>query len=399
MLSMADTSLDLFLPVFATTGVPVAFLVPTPTGYGKSIMDATSPVRQLLKDAGLHDYASQRQGPENKVQIKSYFVSDDELIESKASLYRPQTKQGDPRIWFADLRRYCSPCNLLAIIVKDECLYVLNLSKQSIARSLCEHGAVYDLLVEANQNANRIADDLRSRIQAIHDLGFIPAITSGDTAVGDTLEHALGIERNNSRLPDFMGIELKASRLTRNGTRRATTRQTLFTKVPDIGKSYREIVEAYGKWQIPRNSTEPRFQLYETFRVSRPNAYGLRLNVDERNDDLQIVADNEGRISFVSAWHMQTLREAVLSKHHETFWVKAESIMRDGREYFRYDKILHTRGPNVTLMASLFEADKITLDLAAHLKEDGSWRDHGILFKMLPDDLHYLVGEPIEYDL
>lgn len=119
MLSMADTSLDLFLPVFATTGVPVAFLVPTPTGYGKSIMDATSPVRQLLKDAGLHDYASQRQGPENKVQIKSYFVSDDELIESKASLYRPQTKQGDPRIWFADLRRYCSPCNLLAIIVKD----------------------------------------------------------------------------------------------------------------------------------------------------------------------------------------------------------------------------------------------------------------------------------------
>ena len=73
--------------------------------------------------------------------------------------------------------------------------------------------------------------------------------------------------------------------------------------------------------------------------------------------------------------------------------------MRDGREYFRYDKILHTRGPNVTLMASLFEADKITLDLAAHMKSDGSWRDHGILFKMLPDDLHYLVGEPIEYDL
>lgn len=134
MIAMADVSLDLFLPVFATTGVPVAFLVPTPTGYEKSIMDATAPVRQLLKDAGLHDYAIQGQGPVNKVQIKSYFVSDDELIETKASLYRPQTKQGDPRIWFSDLRKYCCPCNLLAVIVKDGCILCPKSVKTSCRR-------------------------------------------------------------------------------------------------------------------------------------------------------------------------------------------------------------------------------------------------------------------------
>lgn len=47
----------------------------------------------------------------------------------------------------------------------------------------------------------------------------------------------------------------------------------------------------------------------------------------------------------------------------------------------------------------LLEADKITVDLAAHYNPDGKWRDHGMLFKMLPIDLPLLLGDPIEYDL
>ena len=58
MISMADTNLNTFLPTFASAGVPVAFLVPTPTGFGKSIMDATFSVRKLLFNAGVHDYSS-----------------------------------------------------------------------------------------------------------------------------------------------------------------------------------------------------------------------------------------------------------------------------------------------------------------------------------------------------
>lgn len=49
MLAMSDIDIEIFLPIFAATGVPVAFWVPTPTGYEKSIMDATGPVRELLK--------------------------------------------------------------------------------------------------------------------------------------------------------------------------------------------------------------------------------------------------------------------------------------------------------------------------------------------------------------
>lgn len=399
MLAMSDVNIEQFFPVFANTGVPVAFLVPTPTGYGKSIMDATGPVRELLKNAMLHDYEAQGQGQEHKVVVESYFVYSDRIRETAASLYRPVTKKGDPRIWFKDLRSYCSPCNLLALITIENRIYVINLSDSMIASSLWSKGYVYDILLEAAHKDRLVADELLQKIQAIHNQGFLPSITPGDPGVGDTLEHALGIERNNSRAPDYKGIELKTTRLTRNGSSRQITRSTLFTKVPDVGMTYREIVDHYGKFQIPRGDTVPRLQLYETFRVSRPNAYDLVLEVDQNNDQLRMLHQEDRLRKYVSAWYLNTLKQTLLLKHHETFWVKAVSENREGREWFRYDRILHTKNPNTSLLAPLLEADKITVDLAAHYKPDGKWRDHGMLFKMMSGDLPLLLGEPIEYDL
>lgn len=399
MLAMSDINIDQFFPVFAHLSVPVAFLVPTPTGYEKSIMDAIGTVRTLLKDEGIHDYYKQEQGPSNKVMVKSYFVGEATLGISEASLYRPITKNGDPRIWFRNLKQYCQPYNLLAIAVAGKEIYVFNLSDDSIRNSLFNGGFVADILLQIKYAHESIANELLAKIKDIHKRGFIQSITPGDPGVGDTLEYALGINRNNSKQPDYKGIELKTTRLTRDGEKRVETRSTLFTKVPDEGMTYREIVDAYGKWQVPRNSTVERFQLYETFRVSRANAYGLQLEVDINNDKLNMIFSNERVRRYVSTWLMEKLREILLLKHHETFWVKAVSETRGGIEYFRYDKILHTKNPNTSLLAPLLESDKITIDLAAHYKPDGKWRDHGILFKMKPTDIPLLLGTPIEYDL
>ena len=397
MLSMTDTPIEKFLPLFASSGVNVSFLVPTPTGYEKSIMDAIAPVREMLLNEDIHDYESQGQGPENKVLIKSFFVNFNGLTESTASLYRPVTKKGDPRIWFKDLKKYCHPCNLLALVAIKKEIYVLNLSNVSIAHSLLDKGYVYDIIREAVYQEELIANELLNKIQAIHNQGFLKSITAGDPGVGDTLENALGISRNNLKVPDYKGIELKSTRLTRNGSLRSETRTTLFTKVPDIGYSYREIVEHYGKVQVPRNSTVARLQLYETCLVSRPNAYDLQLQVDINNDQLNLM-HMEQRLKFVSAWYMQKLKETLLTKHRETFWVKAVSENREGWEYFRYDQIVHTKKPNASLLALLLEKDKITIDLAAHIT-DGKWRDHGVLFKMAPTDIGLLFPDPVFYDL
>lgn len=400
MLAMSDINIDQFLPVFADVGVSVAFLVPTPTGYDKSIMDAIGSVRELLKDEGIHDYELQDQGPAAKQMWPSFFVTADGLIETEASLYRPVTKKGDPRIWFKNLRQYCNPKNLLSLFVYENNIYVLNLSNETIRNSLRQHGFVYDLLQQIKYSKQSISLELLHKIKAIHDGGFLPSITPGDPGVGDTLEHALGIERNNSRAPDYKGIELKTTRLTRHGSDRAATRSTLFTKVPDDGLTYREIVETYGKWQVPRGSTLARLQLYETFTTQRVNAYGLELEVNTAADRLEMKYAQEHRLmKYVSSWQMANLKSALLLKHHETFWVKAVSEDREGREFFRYDKVLHTKQPNASLLAPLLDSGKITLDLAAHFKEDGKWRDHGMLFKMRPEDIGLLLGDPIEYDL
>lgn len=143
MLTMTDTPIERFLPVFAQSGVSVAFLVPTPTGYGKSIMDATAPVRDLLLNTNVHDFETQRQGPESKAMISAHFVNSRSLTDTFASLYRPITKHGDPRIWFQNLRRYCSPCNLLALIVFQGEIFVYNLSDEAISDSLLSGGFAY----------------------------------------------------------------------------------------------------------------------------------------------------------------------------------------------------------------------------------------------------------------
>lgn len=399
MLSMSDTPINEFIPYFAETNTAVAFLVPTPTGYEKSIMDATKPLRELLKFANVHDYETQGQGQENKVIIESHFITRDDVINTSASLYRPNTKDGDPRIWFSDLKKYCKPCNLLAIFVYDKSLYVINLSNKEIQDSLKNRGHVFSFLQISLSEYVSVANELLEKLHELHKRGFIPSITKGDPGVGDTLENALGIQRNNKKTPDYKGIELKASRITKNGEKKTVTRSTLFTKVPDTGLTYSEILDKYGKVQIPRGKTEPRKQIYETLTTQKYNAYGLKLSVDYDNDKLNLIDDAEPEPNLVSSWNLDILRKTLLVKHHETFWVKAASEMRNDIEYFRYDKVIHTKNPNALLLAPLIENGEITADLAAHIKPDGTYRDHGLLFKIFPQNIHDLLGEEKKYDL
>lgn len=401
MLSASDTPIAQFIPYFADIGINVAFFVPTETGYKKSIMDATASVRALLLDENIHDYESQQQGPLNKVLLPAHFVFPDKVINSTASLYRPITKKGDPRIWFKDLRKYCLPYNLLALVVILKDIYVVNLSNKAIRDSFLSRSDVYQLLYASQRALLAVAEELLGKLHNIHAMGYLPSITKGDPGVGDTLEHALGIQRNNSKLPDYKGIELKTWRGIKDGKKK-DNRSTLFTKVPDGGLSYREILEKYGKIQIPKGKDKPRLQLYETFRATRVNAYDLILDLDSNNDQLLIDHVNPDSLkkTYVSSWLMRNLRTALLQKHHETFWIGASSIVHNGIEMFRYDRVTHTKKPNVSLLEPLLENGTITVDLAAHIDlENHKYRDHGVLFKIKHDDLHLLLGSIDIYNL
>src|SRR5574344_1823171 len=107
----------------------------TETGYKKSILDSTGPVRTYFYEAGIHDYSTQIQGPDNKKLVKTFILTDEEQIESKSSLYRPITKDGDPRMWIYKLNKYIQAFDIFAIIAKEGTLYVINLTRIDIRRA------------------------------------------------------------------------------------------------------------------------------------------------------------------------------------------------------------------------------------------------------------------------
>lgn len=393
MLARSDTPISDVLPLFAQKGIPVTFLVPTPTGYGKSIMDAIGDVRLFLKEAGLHDYDLQGQGQENKVIITAYFVYPDRYEKTYASLYRPQTKQGDPRIWFANLKKYCNPDNLLAITVYRNELYVINLSDLTLRNALTNpNTAAYNLLKSIISDANSISDELLEKLRVIHQMGFVPTVTSGDTGVGMTLENLLGLPPNCNRNPDYKGIELKSSRMSDRTP--MPNRVNLYTQVPDWSISRYNAMGILKRFGYIKDG---RLQLYCTV-SNKPNPQGLYFEVNSDEDLLENIASTNIGREDVAKWSLLKLRTELAKKHNETFWIKAATTFENGIEYFRYDKVIHTKTPNVSLFGHLVESGIITMDYTLSQKNERV-RNHGYIFKLHPRNIDLLFPHPIEYTL
>ena len=107
----------------------------TATGFKKSILDATAPVRAYFLEKGIHDYEEQPQGPEHKRLIDTFILTDLEQRKTQSSLYRPVTKKGDPRMWVYRISEFISPDEIFALIAYQKKLYVINLSQIDIERS------------------------------------------------------------------------------------------------------------------------------------------------------------------------------------------------------------------------------------------------------------------------
>ena len=337
----------------------------TATGLKKSILDATTPMRTYFKENNVHDYELQAQGPENKVTKKTYILTGGKVIETTTSMYRPVTKEGDPRLWIYGLKDTTEADDIHAIIAQnpDE-LYVINLTKINIPR-FCEtdvENPIRDLVKGLSDYADIVSEELLFRLLEFKGL-WLDTDLRADTAVGRQVEALLGIQMNASREPDYKGIELKSFR-----SQRPSIRKNLFCKVPDWDisflKSGAEIVEKYGYMSGGVKSYR------NTLRCASPNTQNLRLNMNypdnllEIEEDRKIDVDTFKKVADVAVWRLQTLHQCLLTKHHETFWIEVDTRKKeDGQEQFRFNKIEHTRNPNVSQFDILLEHSMITVDL------------------------------------
>lgn len=380
------------IKILTENSVELCLIEPTETGLQKSIMDATGSVRNFLKSKNIHDFALQNQGQESKIQITSKLITSSNLENSVASLYRPNTKNGDPRIWFKGLGNYSKANDVLGIIEFEEILYVLNITRIDLSQLLNSSttNPLKELVNEINHTSNEVAEELLILLNKISSIGPVPAMLKADTAIGRTLETLLGIDINSSKKPDYKGIELKSYRDKKGN------RKNLFAQVPDWNLSkFKSSAEILNNFGYNRGDD---FKLYCTVSALVRNSQGLTLKMDSKINQLLENSDKSHIGDFI-AWNLDTLHNRLLEKHNETFWIAADSIMINDLEHFQFKKVEHTKKPIVTQFDILLEQGIITLDHLIKRKPTGSVVEKGPIFKIKPNSLDLLFPPSQSYHL
>ena len=395
MLSLADTNLPSLAQRLLEKDIHFTFLVPTETAIKKSIIDAHELFRSFLVKRGIHEYSTQQQGPLHKVLLPAYFLAGDEPIPTKISMYRPETKEGDPRVWVYGLQKYARPNNVVAIIHHQDKLFVLNCSEvENFDRQLNSCWLAHE---EEKSSVSPVVSELLEKLKVIAANGFVKTITAGDTGIGMTLESLLGIQANSSRDPDYKGIELKSKR---SRSRAKNAKEQLFSKVP-LWKS--SPVKKAGDLVALRGyrDDDGYLALRHTISGDKPNSLGLYLEVDIEQNLLKQMFYNKdtGTTTHDVSWNLEELKKSLFAKHKETFWVYAETQGSGADEEFHFTEVTHTRMPDMDKFDDLLSTGLITVDYTMHIKENNRVRDHGYLFKIRPSAFSILFPEPITYRL
>lgn len=393
MLKLSNVDIVKTYRLFKERGMRVTFLVPTITGLEKSIMDATDEVRTYLESTGAHYYDSQPQGTAHKVTIPTLLVSSGNVIETTTSLYRPQTKKGDPRLWISGLKKQAGPGDLIALGYAKGSLIAINCSDTELPRYLDQNNSAA-LPLQKPTEVTGTFEELLDRLTEVAARGFIKTMRPGDTGVGYTLESLLDIAANSSKDPDYKGIELKACRFRTAQKGQAT----IFSQVPNWRisrlKGSKDILDERGQY----SEKSQRRQLFHEISAKAPNSYRLQLNVGDDVLD-QIYVPPDGAVVRDVTWQLDKLRQRFAMKHKESAWITAMTKGQQADEEFWFKHVKHTVGVDPTAFPILLESGAITVHYLIKELPSGAAKDQGYLFKTSTKNLDLLFASVEEYSL
>lgn len=362
----------------------------TPTGLVKGILDATAPMRAYFLEEGFHDYSQQLQGPEFKQMRKAVILTADSQCITQASFYRPNTKKGDPRMWIYKLGSYTEGNDIHILFYYKETLFSINITRVDIEASFNSRiiTPIKDILNDIYLKGNSVSDELLCKFRSVSGQWFESEVLA-DTGIGRTIESFLGISMNSDKTPDYKGIELKSHR-----EKRSSKKNVLFTQTPDwdisVLKSGRAIVNKYG--YLTDNG---QLTYQNTVQCYPPNNQHLFLNINYPEELLELQAKHSKK-EDVAVWKLLKLHDRLMTKHHETFWIEVENVINDGKEFFRYKQIEHTKNPNVGQFDILLEQNIITVDLLL-CRPSGNGDTYS--FKIKKKGMTLLFPESIVYDI
>lgn len=260
-------------------------------------------------------------------------------------------------------------------------------------------------------------DELIKTIQKIINDGWHKSIKQtidkrNDGAVGNTLEHLLGIKENNLPLPNAREWELKGQRkntsslITLKHIELSPTGAKIVSTVllPLYGWKHKEAGKKYPK-------TEKSFR--STTSATAFTNRGFRLVVDRNKKKLIFVFDASkadasnpeisewlntvkervgfGPINPEPYWAFEDLKYAIGSKIMNCFYIIADTKIENKHEYFKYEKLLILSGFSFEKFIYCAEQGYLLVDFDAR-----TGHNHGTKFRLKQDKLpalYYHVTE------
>jgi hypothetical protein len=435
LLSQSDRSISEVIHELAKFNIEAGYIVPTKTGIQKSIFDAHETFRIFLSSKKIHDYSRQPLGPINKKVLPVTLILEDLLVPLTMSLYRPKTKNGDPRIWVRGLKPHIKPGNLLAFFKVGKTIYVLNTSnkyvfkstkrdllktsKKSKDKKLGKSSVLSQVMRPAASSLSSVEIELLGMLKEIEQRGWVPTISTNQKStndVGDTLEHLLGISRNSSKAPDYKGIEIKGSHKGPQ-MKKLTGKFDLFGLVPNWGispiKSEAQLVHEFG-YQSKKHGA---MALQSTV-LNKRNPQGLYLDYNAKQDWIENNKHSKlGKPTNIVNWKCSDLKKALGEKHDKTFWVIADKRInvKSGKKEFYYHTVIASSDPLLNNLTLLILDDTVSLEYVAKQEVDSSGktmltsrgpakgypkiRSHGINWKIRANKLSSLFPNNRAIDL
>ena len=120
MVDKSDTSIAAVQRAFSEASLEIGYFYPTSTGLDKSIFDAHEKLCEFFKLFQIHDFSKQEKGQSFKRVIESRILTPLDEVSLQLSLYRPDSKNGDPRFWISGIKKFAQPNDLLVFFCKDQ---------------------------------------------------------------------------------------------------------------------------------------------------------------------------------------------------------------------------------------------------------------------------------------
>lgn len=247
-------------------------------------------------------------------------------------------------------------------------------------------------------------ESLIKKLKEIRNMGWIECSRHGNCGgVGNTLEDLLGIEENNLPIPNAAEWELKCQRLN---TKSLVTlfhsepSPTALKFVPCI------LLPKYG-WahqQAGQKYPEDEMSFRQTISNISRSDRGFKVIVDRNNQKILIsfdansVSDKhnnwlksvEKRIGLKELspqpyWGFKDLYHKAGTKLHNCFFVSANVKKIEGKEYFKYEKILKLSGFSLEKFINAIECGDILVDFDAR-----TGHNHGTKFRFRNNKLDEL---------